>query len=423
MIRSLTIQISSTSGPQVELEVLFDRWDNIGTASERPQFQYAVRVPGFGTDDEGTIAYGHDLRLGSGDQIDHVQAMGALLTFLESDAEKYQAQLGRTTNTSAEALMHRTGESYLFDEQTAEWAYESADELALARAELSLHDKRAAQPDSDALDAIAGQLSGVSWNADTVERVAAIVGATGRKIEEPDTGRDVACRTCDDAGCDDCREPQRDSRLDEPEEQRSGLGLAATRDEWFAVQRRYLVGSAAQHHGSMKVGVWGDVVSNGIEANMREQFEWGARGGTTAEGQFVAPLAKSLGCDERLVRVRKGKTVEVLDEQLFEPRRVLFIHETPDGRRWMVRRYETMTPDNVGSMRAGANELDAIQLDGVGLSPVYAADELDALRGWLDGDEDEARRVGAEPSQTCACSTGARMRGQLGNVHSDDERA
>jgi hypothetical protein len=192
MIRSLTIQISSTSGvgPQGELEVVFSRWDQFDSPkTQRPEFQYAVRVPGFavGTDSDGTIAYGHDLRLGSGDGIDHAKAMATLLTFLRSDGEKYADQLRRSTNTTAEAVQHRTGDSYLFNEQTAQWAYELDDELEYAQQELDRsYPVRDAETttDSDALDLIVAAMSGESWNADTVERIAAVVRVTGRTIED-----------------------------------------------------------------------------------------------------------------------------------------------------------------------------------------------------------------------------------------------
>jgi hypothetical protein len=191
MIRSLTIQISSTSGvgPQGELEVVFSRWDQFDTPeTQRPEFQYAVRM---GSE---TLAYGHDLRLASGDGINHVKAMATLIRFLASDGEKYRAQLGRTTNTSAEAVQHRTGDSYLFNEQTAEWAYELAEELEDAGYELD--DDRERERLSEALDVIALQMSGESWNADTVEKIAAIVRLTGRSIEDvPETtpARECAC--------------------------------------------------------------------------------------------------------------------------------------------------------------------------------------------------------------------------------------
>lgn len=393
MIRSLSIQISSTSGvgPQGELEVIFSRYDSI--EAQRAEFQYAIRVPGFGEHADGTMAYGSDLRLGAGDGIDHVKAMVCLLDFLGSDGEKYAAQHRRSTNTTAEAVQHRTGDSYLFNEQTAEWAHELANELTYARDELAETSAEREQriPETtlqdDALDRIALQLSGISWNADTVERIAAIVAATGRAIDEPESEP----------------EPDADPRLSEPEERRS-LTRRIWGDQWFVVQRRYTVSSSASHHSSMEVGFWGDVVSNGSEAGMRKQFEWGARGGVTDDGVSVPPLARTLEADERLVRVVKGRTAEVLDEQLFEPRRVIALHESSDGGRWLIRRYEGCGE----RLRAGIGELDAIQLNGVGLSPVYESDELDTLRDWLDGKPERVAQ---------------RERGMQGNVHSDDERA
>lgn len=233
MIRSLTIQINTTSGPQGELEVVFSRWDRMSAQHERAEFQYAVRVPGFGDDAEGTMAYGHDLRLGAGDGCDHVKAMVVMIDFLLADAEKYGAQLRYSTNTSAEAVMHRTGDSYLFNEKTAEWAYELDGELALARDELAAREYEGPAIEKSnlafftddaplaleeeghraeaellrrlrleaVLDAIQGQLDGVSWNADTVERIAAIIGTTGRKIG--DVSEDGHAPGCYHADCDE----------------------------------------------------------------------------------------------------------------------------------------------------------------------------------------------------------------------------
>jgi hypothetical protein len=197
MIRSLTIQIGSTSGlgSQGELEVVFSRYDDFGSASQRPEFQYAVRVPGFavGTDSDGTIAYGHDLRLASGSSPDHAQAMATLIDFLAADGEKYRDGLNQphyddvVTPTSEEGQLKRTGDGYLFNEQTAEWAYQLSDELGSVREELAgayVLDREKATTDADALDLIVAAMSGESWNADTVERIAAVVRVTGRQIND-----------------------------------------------------------------------------------------------------------------------------------------------------------------------------------------------------------------------------------------------
>jgi hypothetical protein len=204
-----------------------------------------------------------------------------------------------------------------------------------------------------------------------------------------------------------------DPRLSEPEEPRGRTGLAA-RGEAYVVQRRYVRATDASHNSRMEVGVWGDTVSNGSERMMRTQFEWGARGGTTHDGVVVPPLSRQLACDERLVRVVRRKTVEVLDEELLEPRRVIELYESPTNGRWLIRRYETIGRRAETIMRASAGELDAIQLDGVGLSPVYASDELDTLKDWIDG---KPERV-----PPCECASGVRVKAQFGNVHSDEER-
>jgi hypothetical protein len=195
MIRSLTVQIGSTSGDDahLELEVIFSRWDQFDNPdTQRPEFQYRVGVPGDPSHE--TVAYGHDLRLGSGEGIDHVKAMECLLTFLQSDADKYRAGLdqphygGQPNPTSDEAQLARTGDGYTFNALTAEIAYMLSEELGYALEEL--RDKSGDDPArelalaSEALDAVARELSGVSWNADTVERIAAIVGLTGRTIKD-----------------------------------------------------------------------------------------------------------------------------------------------------------------------------------------------------------------------------------------------
>jgi hypothetical protein len=205
-----------------------------------------------------------------------------------------------------------------------------------------------------------------------------------------------------------------DPRLSEPQEPRGRTGLAASREQCFVVQRRYVRATDASHNSSMEVGIWGDVLTGSDEAGMRKSFEWGARGGTTEDGVVVPALARQLACDERLVRVVQRKTVEVLDEELLEPRRVIELYESPVNGRWLIRRYETVGRRAEVLMRGSAGELDAIQLDGVGLSPVYESDELDTLKDWIDG---KPERV-----PPCQCASGVRVKAQYGNVHSDEER-
>lgn len=146
MIHSLTLEVADATGVQGQLHVAFDRWDG-----DRPQFKYEVflgRVveehPASEFDsrrdwsmiEKEVLISGDDLRLGSANDADHVEAMAALIDFLLSDAEKYREQSGRTTNTSAEALMHRTGDTYTTNELAAQWAYHVDDELAVIREEL-----------------------------------------------------------------------------------------------------------------------------------------------------------------------------------------------------------------------------------------------------------------------------------------------
>jgi hypothetical protein len=200
-----------------------------------------------------------------------------------------------------------------------------------------------------------------------------------------------------------------DPRLSEPQEPRRPSRAR------FVVQRRYVRATDASHNSSMEVGIWGDVLSGSDETMMRTSFEWGARGGyAEPDNRWVPPLARQLECDERLVRVEKRKTVEVLDEELLEPRRVVELYESPTNGRWLIRRYETIGQRAETIMRASAGELDAIQLDGAGLSPVYASDELDTLKDWIDG---KPERV-----PPCECASGVRVKAQFGNIHSDEER-
>jgi hypothetical protein len=127
VIGQLSITISNASGPQGRIEVIWDRWDG-----DRPGFQYRVDAD---LHERECLAYGHDLRLGSGSDPSHVKAMATLLAFLESDAEKYRAAMS-ARDTSAVAVQERTGDSYSSNEATAEWAYELSDELTAARLEL-----------------------------------------------------------------------------------------------------------------------------------------------------------------------------------------------------------------------------------------------------------------------------------------------
>jgi hypothetical protein len=121
VIGELTLTIDDHTGPQGTVSVGID---------ELPRYRYAV------TDqDERSLVYGEDLKVGASANPNHVKAACSLLAFLESDAEKYRTAMS-AGDTSEEAVERRTGDHYCFNERTAEWAYRLADELAMARLEL-----------------------------------------------------------------------------------------------------------------------------------------------------------------------------------------------------------------------------------------------------------------------------------------------
>lgn len=130
MIAELTITIRDYAGLQGSIQVSHDP---NGTA--RPGYQYLIeRIETEPTRSLWMLDTGHDLHTGAGDP-SHVKAMGALLAFLESDAEKYTLAK-YAGDTSEEAVKKRTGDGYCFNERTAEWAYGLADEIAMARLEI-----------------------------------------------------------------------------------------------------------------------------------------------------------------------------------------------------------------------------------------------------------------------------------------------
>lgn len=198
-----------------------------------------------------------------------------------------------------------------------------------------------------------------------------------------------------------------DERLSEPEEERPYRPLRPR--ERFAVQRRYTEATddTRRSYSSLAVGVWGDVLTNGHLESMRQSFEWGARGGTTAEGVVVPSFSKSLKADERLVRIVHRETVEVLDEELYEPRRIIAVYKG-----WLIRRYET--DELAGGSKADFGLLDAAQIDGVGISAGYEADELDTLKDWIDGAPNRVK----PPCECMAVSE----RALHGNVHTEEGR-
>jgi hypothetical protein len=57
-------------------------------------------------------------------------ALGSLLSFLEADAERYQGTMRDRTDVPAD------GDGWLFNAETAEWAYGVSDELAMVRDEI-----------------------------------------------------------------------------------------------------------------------------------------------------------------------------------------------------------------------------------------------------------------------------------------------
>ena len=119
MIAKLAVCLGSGSGPEAQITV---SW--AGRDGDRQQYRYAVR------DADGEVLdRGEDLRSGSGDPVDHVDILRCLLTFLIADGESYaRYEMG--------GRGEQPPDGYLFNIQTAAWAYQVNEELVLAREEL-----------------------------------------------------------------------------------------------------------------------------------------------------------------------------------------------------------------------------------------------------------------------------------------------
>lgn len=126
VISLMRIAISGPSGVQGHCEVSWDRFDG-----DQPRFRFRIESRsdrGFNgaQHDEDCLDYGHDLKLASGAEPSHREAMAALLTFLLADAETYTRHMGPISS----------GDPYIFNERTAEWAYGNSEEIEQARLEL-----------------------------------------------------------------------------------------------------------------------------------------------------------------------------------------------------------------------------------------------------------------------------------------------
>lgn len=127
MIGELTISIIDRADEQGRLRVWHDR----SIPGDRPVFDCTL-------ESMGEVLYrSTDIGLGMGDEPNHVTAMRALVTFLEAEAETYRHAMSAGA-TDSESVERRTGDGYIFNERTAEWAYMLDEQLALARLELEL---------------------------------------------------------------------------------------------------------------------------------------------------------------------------------------------------------------------------------------------------------------------------------------------